>query len=128
MLSIMATVRVLGGEGGDWSHAEESMHITQEAMRLQPVVANNLRRVVVRPVRLSNGFVLPAGVHVELAQYSVMRNPAWGWEAPYSFKPVSQEQTHGPVHCHPQAAPDLHPEWYSPGNFAKEEQQTWSWP
>ena len=61
-------------------------------MRLQPVVANNLRRLVVRPVRLSNGFVLPAGIHVELAQYSVMRNPAWGWEAPNAFKPVSGKQ------------------------------------
>ena len=68
------------------------MHIMQEAMRLQPVVADNLRRLVVRPVRLSNGFVLPAGVHVELAQYSVMRNPAWGWEAPNSFKPVSRSR------------------------------------
>ncbi|CAK0787756.1 hypothetical protein CVIRNUC_010978 [Coccomyxa viridis] len=63
----------------------------KEAMRLQPVVANSLRRLVVRPVRLSNGFVLPAGVHVELAQYSVMRNPAWGWEAPNTFKPERWE-------------------------------------
>ena len=86
------------------------MHIAQEAMRLQPVVANNLRRLVVRPVRLSNGFVLPSGVHVELAQYSVMRNPAWGWEAPNSFKPVSREQTHKPARCHPTTARNLNPD------------------
>ena len=86
-------------------------------MRLQPVVANNLRRLVVRPVRLSNGFVLPAGVHVELAQYSVMRNPAWGWEAPNSFKPVSREQTHDPTQCHPNTAPDLNPDCCIPASL-----------
>ena len=61
----------------------------QEAMRLQPVAANSLRRLAVRDVRLSNGAVIPAGVIVELAQYSVFRNPAWGWEDPNTFKPVS---------------------------------------
>lgn len=61
----------------------------QEAMRLQPVAANSLRRLAVRDVRLSNGVVIPAGVIVELAQYSVFRNPAWGWEDPDAFKPVS---------------------------------------
>ena len=58
-------------------------------MRLQPVAANSLRRLAVRDVALSNGFVIPAGVIVELAQYSVFRNPAWGWEDPNAFKPVS---------------------------------------
>ena len=57
-------------------------------MRLQPVAANSLRRVAVRDVRLSTGAVLPAGVALELAQFSVFRNPAWGWEAPDTFKPV----------------------------------------
>lgn len=57
-------------------------------MRLQPVAANSLRRLAVRDVRLSNGVVIPAGVIVELAQYSVFRNPAWGWEDPDAFKPV----------------------------------------
>ena len=89
------------------------MYIIQEAMRLQPVVANSLRRLVVRPVRLSNGFVLPAGVHVELAQYSVMRNPAWGWEAPNSFKPVSREpmprlHVHAPGQSHSEASCTVH--------------------
>ena len=86
-------------------------------MRLQPVVANSLRRLVVRPVRLSNGFVLPAGVHVELAQYSVMRNPAWGWEAPNTFKPVSREQTHDPVQSHQHTAPDLNPDYCIPASL-----------
>ena len=58
-------------------------------MRLQPVAANSLRRLAVRDVALSNGIVIPAGVIVELAQYSVFRNPAWGWEDPNAFKPVS---------------------------------------
>ena len=58
-------------------------------MRLQPVAANSLRRLAVRDVPLSNGVVIPAGVVVELAQYSVFRNPAWGWEDPEAFKPVS---------------------------------------
>ncbi len=58
-------------------------------MRLQPVVANSLRRLAVRDVALSNGAVIPAGVIIELAQYSVFRNPAWGWEDPDAFKPVS---------------------------------------
>ena len=65
------------------------LHLLQEAMRLQPVAANSLRRLAVRDVRLSNGVVIPAGVIVELAQYSVFRNPAWGWEDPDAFKPVS---------------------------------------
>ena len=62
----------------------------QESMRLQPVAANSLRRLVVRDIRLSNGVTLPAGVGIEMAQYSIFRNPAWGWEDPMSFKPVSR--------------------------------------
>ena len=57
-------------------------------MRLQPVAANSLRRVAVRDVRLSNGVVLPAGVSVEVAQYSMFRNPAWGWKDPDAYLPV----------------------------------------
>ena len=58
-------------------------------MRLQPVAANSLRRVAVRDVRLSNGVVLPAGVSIEVAQYSNFRNPAWGWKDPNAYLPVS---------------------------------------
>ena len=65
-------------------------------MRLQPVAANSLRRLAVRDVRLSNGVVIPAGVIVELAQYSVFRNPAWGWEDPDAFKPVSSPSDRRP--------------------------------
>ena len=61
----------------------------QEAMRLQPVAANSLRRMIVRDVQLSDGTLLPAGLALELAQFSVFRNPAWGWEDPDAFKPVS---------------------------------------
>ena len=57
-------------------------------MRLQPVAANSLRRVAVRDVRLSNGVVLPAGVSIEVAQYSMFRNPAWGWKYPDAYLPV----------------------------------------
>ena len=63
--------------------------VLQEGMRLQPVAANSLRRVAVRDVRLSNGVLLPAGVAIEMAQYSIFRNPAFGWQDPMSFKPVS---------------------------------------
>lgn len=58
-------------------------------MRLQPVAANSLRRLVVRDVQLSNGVTLPAGVGIEMAQYSIFRSPAWGWKDPLSFVPVS---------------------------------------
>ena len=60
----------------------------QESMRLQPVAANSLRRIAVRDVRLSNGVVLPAGVSIEVAQYSMFRNPAWGWKNPNAYLPV----------------------------------------
>ena len=42
-----------------------------------------------RDVQLSDGTLLPAGLALELAQFSVFRNPAWGWEDPDAFKPVS---------------------------------------
>ncbi len=58
-------------------------------MRLQPVAAQPLRRVTTRDVKLSSGHLIPAGVFVELAQYSVMRSKAWGWEDGDVFKPVS---------------------------------------
>lgn len=58
-------------------------------MRLQPVAAQPLRRVTTRDVRLSGGQLIPAGVYVELAQYSVMRSEAWGWADGDAFKPVS---------------------------------------
>lgn len=58
-------------------------------MRLQPVAANSLRRLVVRDIQLSNGVTLPAGVAIEMAQYSIFRNPAFGWKDPMSFVPVS---------------------------------------
>ena len=57
-------------------------------MRLQPVAANSLRRVAVRDVRLSNGVVLPAGVSIEVAQYSMFRNPVWGWKDPDAYLPA----------------------------------------
>ena len=62
-------------------------------MRLQPVAANSLRRLVVRDIRLSNGVTLPAGVGIEMAQYSIFRNPAFGWKDPMSFLPVSTPST-----------------------------------
>lgn len=71
----------------------EVLMAPQEAMRLQPVAANSLRRLVVRDVQLSDGTLLPAGLALELAQFSVFRNPAWGWEDPNAFKPVSLHRT-----------------------------------
>ncbi len=58
-------------------------------MRLQPVAAQPLRRVTTCDIRLSSGHLIPAGIFVELAQYSVMRSKAWGWEEGDAFKPVS---------------------------------------
>lgn len=57
-------------------------------MRLQPVVAQPLRRKAVRDIRLANGVLIPAGTGIELASYSIARSPAWGWEDGESFKPV----------------------------------------
>lgn len=57
-------------------------------MRLQPVVATPLRRLAVRDLTLSNGVLIPAGTIIELASYSLSRNPAWGWTDPEAFKPV----------------------------------------
>ncbi|CAL8472312.1 g11855 [Coccomyxa elongata] len=64
----------------------------KEAMRLQPVAAQPLRRVTTRDIRLSSGHLIPAGVFVELAQYSVMRSKAWGWEEGDAFKPERWEE------------------------------------
>ena len=55
---------------------------------MQPVAANGLRRMAVRDIQLSNGVVIPAGVGIEMAQYSIFRNPAWGWKDPMAFVPV----------------------------------------
>ena len=72
------------------------LRFLQESMRLQPVAANSLRRVAVRDVRLSNGVLLPAGVSIEMAQYSMFRNPAWGWKNPNAYLPVRQLITEEP--------------------------------
>lgn len=61
----------------------------QEAMRLQPVAAQPVRRVAERDFMLSTGHKIPAGTYLEMAQYSMMRNPQWGWEDPEDFKPVA---------------------------------------
>ena len=74
----------------DLVDADTQRFAMQESMRLQPVAANSLRRLAVKDVRLSNGAVLPAGVSIEMAQYSIFRNPAWGWKDPMSYVPVSQ--------------------------------------
>ena len=57
-------------------------------MRLQPVVAQPLRRMAVRDVRLSNGVLIPAGTGIELASYSIARSAAWGWKDGEAYKPV----------------------------------------
>jgi hypothetical protein len=62
--------------------------VMQESMRLQPVVAQPLRRVAVRDVRLSNGVLIPAGAGIELASYSIARSAAWGWVDGEAYKPV----------------------------------------
>ena len=62
--------------------------LLQEAMRLQPVAAAPLQRVAVQDFKLSNGVVIPAGVTIDLAQYTVMQNDAWGWKDGASFNPV----------------------------------------
>ncbi len=57
-------------------------------MRLQPVAASPLTRVAVRDLRLSDGTVIPAGVIIETAQYTPMRDERWGWHRGGDFLPV----------------------------------------
>ena len=64
------------------------MNESQEAMRLQPVAASPLQRVAVQDFKLSNGVVIPSGVTIDLAQYTVMQEGAWGWKDGASFIPV----------------------------------------
>lgn len=54
-------------------------YTAQEAMRLQPVASQAVRRQVLRDVRLADGRVIPKGCIVLCANFSMMRNPAWGW-------------------------------------------------
>jgi len=63
-------------------------YVLQESMRLQPVVAAPLQRVAKGDIRLSNGVVIPSGVTIDLAQFTVMHNEAWGWKDSKSFIPV----------------------------------------
>ena len=58
-------------------------------MRLQPVVAGPLQRVAKADILLSNGVVIPSGVHIDLAQYTPMQSDAYGWKDGASFIPVS---------------------------------------
>lgn len=60
----------------------------QESMRLQPVAASPLARVAKRDLHLSDGTVIPAGVMVEAAQYTPMRDERWGWHHGNEFLPV----------------------------------------
>ena len=69
-------------------HAVNLEELLQEAMRLQPVAASPLQRVAVQDFKLSNGVVIPAGVTIDLAQYTVMQDDAWGWKDGASFNPV----------------------------------------
>lgn len=59
----------------------------QESMRLRPVVAGGMLRVVARDVRLSNGLVLPRGATITGSNLAVLNNPH-SWEAPERFIPV----------------------------------------
>ena len=68
--------------------------MVQEAMRLQPVAAMPLQRVAVQDFKLNNGIVVPAGVTIDLAQYTVMQDKSWGWKDGASFIPVSRSPCH----------------------------------
>lgn len=57
-------------------------------MRLQPVAASPLARVAKRDLHFSDGTVIPAGVLVEAAQYTPMRDERWGWHRGTEFLPV----------------------------------------
>ncbi len=57
-------------------------------MRLQPVAASPLARVAKRDLHFSDGTVIPAGVMVETAQYTPMRDERWGWHRGTDFLPV----------------------------------------
>ncbi len=59
----------------------------QESMRLRPVVAGGMLRVVARDVRLSNGLVLPRGATITGSNLAVLNNPH-SWDAPERFMPV----------------------------------------
>lgn len=65
------------------------IYVLQESMRLQPVVATPLQRVAKGDIRLSNGVVIPSGVTIDLAQFTVMHDEAWGWKDSKSFVPVN---------------------------------------
>jgi hypothetical protein len=61
-------------------------------MRLQPVAALPLTRVAVRDLQLSNGMVIPAGMMIETAQYTPMRDARWGWQHGDKFIPVRDKE------------------------------------
>ena len=70
----------------------QSLCLLQEAMRLQPVAAMPNQRVALRDIHLSNSVTIPAGVKIDLAQYTVMRSEAWGWKDGSSFVPERWEE------------------------------------
>ncbi|CAL8464888.1 g4423 [Coccomyxa elongata] len=67
-------------------------HVIKESMRLQPVAASPLARVAKRDLHLSDGTVIPAGVMVEAAQYTPMRDERWGWHRGNEFLPERWEE------------------------------------
>ena len=59
----------------------------QESMRLRPVAAGGMLRVVARDVRLSNGLVLPRGCTITGSNLAVLNSPH-SWDEPERFIPV----------------------------------------
>jgi cytochrome P450 len=70
-----------------WYAVNPGCAAAQESMRLRPVVAGGMLRVVARDVRLSNGLVLPRGATITGSNLAVLNNPH-SWEAPERFMPV----------------------------------------
>lgn len=85
-------VSVLSANSGIMStHALQAMKkldsFLKESLRLHPPGATSFQRKVRRPIRLSTGETIPAGVVIETPTYAVTRDPEI-FEDPDQFKPL----------------------------------------
>lgn len=81
---------VLGTHG--WTHAallrlHRMESFLKESGRANSAGIVSFQRLVLAPVRLSNGFVIPAGTHICAASDARSRDPAL-YEAPLEFRPL----------------------------------------
>ncbi|KAK4031299.1 cytochrome P450 [Parachaetomium inaequale] len=81
---------VLGAHG--WTHAallrlHRMESFLKESGRANSAGIVSFQRLVLSPIRLSNGFVIPAGTHICAASDARSRDPA-PYEAPLEFRPL----------------------------------------